>query len=178
MNQVLNKPNSIAADTCRWKPSDDGVFKINTEGANDYKNRLIGFGVILRDKAGHIKAAVVHNLKAMLSPLVAEALAIKRGILLALESGLVPFQVETNSLQLVNLINKRVASSADVGPIICEILAAVESLPNWSICHVSRKGNLDTHNLAKMAFSVESECCWLDDFTPCVERCIRFDFFV
>ncbi|KAK3228251.1 hypothetical protein Dsin_008113 [Dipteronia sinensis] len=69
-------------------------------------------------------------------------MAVKRGILLVLDSGLVPFQVETDSLLLVNLISN---------------------------------GNLAAHTLAKMALSIDSDCYWLDDLPPCVERHIRFD---
>ncbi|KAK2650531.1 hypothetical protein Ddye_018020 [Dipteronia dyeriana] len=111
----------------------------------------------------------------MLAPLIAEALAVKNGILLALGSGLVPFQIETDSLQLVNILQLGKAPSNDVGNIICKILGLLESIHGWSICHVSRRGNIAAHSLAKLGRSSVSGCFWLNVCPPCVEKCILSD---
>ncbi|KAK3205020.1 hypothetical protein Dsin_019066 [Dipteronia sinensis] len=105
---VNTKSKELDSDLCKWKPSEEGFFKIDSDAATDYKNRLIGFGVIIRDGSGQVKFAAAQNVKAMWSPLVAEAMAVKRGILMALDSGLMPVQVETDSLQLVKLISNGV----------------------------------------------------------------------
>ncbi|KAK1586282.1 hypothetical protein Q3G72_000803 [Acer saccharum] len=105
---------------------------------------------------------------ALISPLVAEALAVKFGIQLACEVGSVPFQV-------VNLINCGSLSDADVGPIIAEIVLALHLFPSCSIIHVPRNGNSAAHGLAKKALSIESEHCWLDCCPPCVEKVVKAD---
>ncbi|KAK0605541.1 hypothetical protein LWI29_027948 [Acer saccharum] len=84
---------------------------------------------------------------AVISPLVAEALAIKNGI----------------------------TSTADVGPIIVEISNALQSLPSCSNSHVPCKGNVVAHVLAEKAMSVESEYCWIDFCPPCTERIVQLD---
>ncbi|KAK2653417.1 hypothetical protein Ddye_013273 [Dipteronia dyeriana] len=111
----------------------------------------------------------------MLSSLIKEALAVKNGILLDLESGLVPFQIETDSLQLVIILHLGKVPSNDVGNIICEILGLLEPIPGWSICHVSRKGNTAVHSLAKLGGSSDSVRFWLNVCPPCMENCILSD---
>ncbi|KAK4840875.1 hypothetical protein QYF36_020169 [Acer negundo] len=85
------------------------------------------------------------------------------------------FQIETDSLRLVELIRRGEASSADVGSVIGEIMGSVEALPSWSISHVYRKDNLAAHTLSKLALSLESDYCRSDDFPPCSENCVLFD---
>ncbi|KAK2648631.1 hypothetical protein Ddye_016120 [Dipteronia dyeriana] len=73
-------------EICHWRPPNVGVYKINTDAATNDLNRRIGYGIIIRNSAGFVKAAAAKIVKAMLSPLIEEALAVKNGILLALES--------------------------------------------------------------------------------------------
>ncbi|KAK3198284.1 hypothetical protein Dsin_021699 [Dipteronia sinensis] len=81
-----------------WRPLEEGYWKINFYTATSYKNRLIGLGIIIRDVVGKVRADAAHKLMATFSPVEAEAMAARRGILLVVELGLVPFQIETDSL--------------------------------------------------------------------------------
>ncbi|KAK0599119.1 hypothetical protein LWI29_002563 [Acer saccharum] len=64
----------------KWMPTVEGSWKINTDVVSCYRDRVIGLGIIIRDASSRPKIAVVQNLKALFSPLVAEALAVKRGV--------------------------------------------------------------------------------------------------
>ncbi|KAK0581771.1 hypothetical protein LWI29_017729 [Acer saccharum] len=110
--------------------------KKNRDAASCYKERLIGLGLIIRDSGGQVRLAVAQNLVAMVSPLVAEALAVRNGIHLACEAGFVPFLLEIDSLQVVNMVQKGLHSDAEVGPIIAEIDGALQLLSNCCISHV------------------------------------------
>ncbi|KAK0602227.1 hypothetical protein LWI29_031518 [Acer saccharum] len=111
----------------------------------------------------------------MVPPLVAEAMAVRRGIHLAASEGIGVFHIETNSLQVAELVCKRVVSSVDVGPIISDILTSLKAFPGCSISHISRHGNFAAHSLAKEALSVNVDCVWVDCFPPCVERPVHDD---
>ncbi|KAK0574176.1 hypothetical protein LWI29_019355 [Acer saccharum] len=102
----------------------------------------------------------------MVPPLVAEAVVIKYGIQLAHEAGLVPFQIESDSLQAMELVSKGNPSDADVGPIIVEISNVLKKLPSCFISHVSCKGNVVAHVLAKKALFIESKHRWIDFCPP------------
>ncbi|KAK3199817.1 hypothetical protein Dsin_023232 [Dipteronia sinensis] len=71
------------------------------------------------DKSGD--NSVRSGYKAMFSPLVAEAMAVLRGILLALERSLVPFVIESDALNVVDLIKSGRSPSTDVGTMISDI---------------------------------------------------------
>ncbi|KAK4853390.1 hypothetical protein QYF36_008499 [Acer negundo] len=77
------------------------------------------------------------------------------------EAGLVPFQIEVDSLQAVVSVTKDHHSDADMGPIIKEISSMLRALPSHSISHIRRKGNVTTHALAKKALVVESNYRWI-----------------
>ncbi|KAK0571615.1 hypothetical protein LWI29_018896 [Acer saccharum] len=112
-----------------WKPPEDGIFKINTDAALDSLTRSMGFGIIIWDNSGAVKASAAQKVSALVSPLVAEAMAVGRGIKIALKEGLVPFQIESDSLQVVNMVLKREPSYADVGTIIDKILLSLSGKP-------------------------------------------------
>ncbi|KAK2643514.1 hypothetical protein Ddye_025277 [Dipteronia dyeriana] len=110
----------------KWKSPGQGVWKINTDAATCYSNTAIGLGIVIGDMSGIVKVAPSLKLQAMFSALVTEAMAVYRGILLAIESGMVPFQIESNSLHVVELVNRGVPSPAVVGSIISLILFHIE----------------------------------------------------
>ncbi|KAK3182692.1 hypothetical protein Dsin_029978 [Dipteronia sinensis] len=89
------------------------------------------------DASGKVKMAAVRKLTAMVSLVVAEALAVNCGIQMAMEAGLVPFQIETDSLQVVNLMRAGSSTFEDVSPIIDEISGFLRSMPCSSIDHIS-----------------------------------------
>ncbi|KAK2647882.1 hypothetical protein Ddye_015371 [Dipteronia dyeriana] len=176
VHYVSNSSHKMrGADFRRLRPPDKGVYKVNTDAATDYNNQKIGFGIIIMDSRGLVKATAIKSVIAMLAHLSAEAMAVKHGILLALDSELMSIQIETDSLQLVNILSLGKACSFDVGSIISEILDLLEVILSWSICHIPRKGNLAAHSLARIGLSTVSDCFWSNAYPPCVERCIRND---
>ncbi|KAK0592479.1 hypothetical protein LWI29_019869 [Acer saccharum] len=86
-----NGSSSSVESPLRWTPPAGGLFKVNTDAATCFVNRSIGLGIIIRDSSGMVRASAVKHITATFSPLVAEALAMWHGILLAVNKGLVPF---------------------------------------------------------------------------------------
>ncbi|KAK4840523.1 hypothetical protein QYF36_010958 [Acer negundo] len=113
----------------------------------------------------------------MIPPLIVEALEMWHGIVLAVENGLVPFHIETDSLQVPDLVNKGQVSPVEVGSTISLILSSLEKALGCVVSHISRKGNLVAHNLAKLALSLVKDSCWLDAYPPCVEQLVHLDAF-
>ncbi|KAK3226094.1 hypothetical protein Dsin_005956 [Dipteronia sinensis] len=87
--QHIDKPSLLDHElVVKWIPLEDGVWEINMDAANCYQNQKIGLGIIIRNKSEVVKAAASLRIQAMFSPLVAEAIAVWQGILLASNSGL------------------------------------------------------------------------------------------
>ncbi|KAK2655169.1 hypothetical protein Ddye_008221 [Dipteronia dyeriana] len=70
--------HSAHEDSIVWQvdQADVGTWKINTDVATWYDRRAIGLGIVIRDKAGTVKAVASLRIQAMVVPLVAEAMAI------------------------------------------------------------------------------------------------------
>ncbi|KAK2659363.1 hypothetical protein Ddye_005896 [Dipteronia dyeriana] len=95
------------------------------------------------------------------SPEIIEAMAILRGLRLALENGLVPMILESDALDLVNKIRSQTVPSSEVGVIIHDILILLGNLDLSSIRFVSRLANKVAHCLAKLALKFLGEfVCW------------------
>ncbi|KAK0586989.1 hypothetical protein LWI29_015756 [Acer saccharum] len=134
-----------------------GFWKINIDTASYYNERLIGLGMIIHDSVGKVKFAAAQKLVALVSPFMAEALVVRNGIQMDYEADLVPFQIEFDSLQVVDLVRKGIPFAVDVGPVIAKISKALQSLPRCFIDHVPCKGNVAAHSLARKALSLESD---------------------
>ncbi|KAK1571403.1 hypothetical protein Q3G72_016361 [Acer saccharum] len=150
-NKTRNEPKPKIGQFTSWRPPDVSFWKINTDAATKYKDCLIDLGFIIRDVDGKVKTAAALKITVTFSPVVVEALAVKCGIAKAVELGLIPFQLETDSLHVVQLIHCGETSSADVGPVITDNVDSLQRLPSWSINFVPRSGNATAHSLAKIA---------------------------
>ncbi|KAK4851629.1 hypothetical protein QYF36_016970 [Acer negundo] len=172
---ILANPRTVLPSIIHgWRSSEGAAWKINYDATTDYARRVIGQGINIRDKSCKVFSADALKVKAMYSPIIAEAMAVWWGIGLALDFGLVPFQIESDCLQVVEMVSK---GSAEVGHIISMIVASLGLNPGCSISHTPSTGNLVAHHLAKIALLVDHDCFWLDSCPPCMERLVQIDAF-
>lgn len=64
----------------RWLPPQGQTYKANVERAVFAKLKVMGIGVVVRDKKGKVKAALRKKINAPLGPVEAEAKAFEMGI--------------------------------------------------------------------------------------------------
>ncbi|KAK0599705.1 hypothetical protein LWI29_007836 [Acer saccharum] len=159
----------------RWRPPEQGFWKVNSDATTCLKVPSSGLGIIIRSADRSVCVAAAYNSKATFLPIVAEAMTVRRGIFLAIELGLVPFLIESNCFQVVQMIRYGDSFNGDVGPIISNVVLSLKSLPRCSIGFVPRAGNAVAHSLAKLAISFNVDRCWLDSFPPYVERSVLLD---
>ncbi|KAK0601310.1 hypothetical protein LWI29_023054 [Acer saccharum] len=100
---------------------------------------------------------VSQSFQGVLQPQVAEAVAVLRGLRLALESGLYPALLESDALSVVKMINERVIPCADIGIVLHDILVELGNPCFISVSFVPRLANCVAHNLAKLALGSEGE---------------------
>ncbi|KAL5745130.1 hypothetical protein ACOSP7_026276 [Xanthoceras sorbifolium] len=92
------------------------------------------------------------------SPQIAEALAIKRGLTLAIEIGFTCVCLESDASAVVNLITSR-----------CQPLSEISSV---SVSFVAREANRVAHRLAKFGLSFVDDFVGLKDCPFCVENLV------
>ncbi|KAL5753986.1 hypothetical protein ACOSP7_022206 [Xanthoceras sorbifolium] len=74
----------------RWRAPSLGWLKLNTDPAFDSYRRRLGFGVVICDSKGLVMLSGSLVFDGFFSPEIAEAMAILRGVQLALEMGFSP----------------------------------------------------------------------------------------
>ncbi|KAK3222944.1 hypothetical protein Dsin_009969 [Dipteronia sinensis] len=131
-----------------WKPPDSGWYKINTNVAINKLGKKIGFGIVIRDATGSVVASSSQSVIATLSPQVAEAEAILRGLHLARGLGLLLVTIESDAAMVVKWTNKGSHCGADVGLVLDDIVAMSRSLGCGLISFVPQKANQVVHFLA------------------------------
>ncbi|KAL5817062.1 hypothetical protein ACOSQ3_025440 [Xanthoceras sorbifolium] len=159
----------------KWHPPNSNCYKFNTDASIDDHKNCTGLGVIIRDSRGLVMASCVKGFDSLYSPPIAEALAILRGITLAVETGLLLVCVESDTKFVVNLITSKAAPISEIGVVIEEILLLISMHPVYSVRFIPRLANWVAHWLAKFGLSVVGEFVWLEDCPLCVENLVLND---
>ncbi|KAL5779613.1 hypothetical protein ACOSQ2_010350 [Xanthoceras sorbifolium] len=139
----------------RWLAPSPGWFKINSDVAVDVRGRRLGFGVVIRDYMGKVLVSYTSLLLGLFSSDIGEALAILRGLRLAIDMGLSTVCVESDAASVVKQLSSRVTSCSDIGLILDDILSLVVNFADLSFSSVRRSANIVAHGLAKFALSYQ-----------------------
>ncbi|KAK3182792.1 hypothetical protein Dsin_030078 [Dipteronia sinensis] len=105
-----------------------------------------------------------------------EAIAIYSGVELACETGLVPFEIESDAAVVVDWINEAKVFESEVGTIIDDIRFLMQRLNTCNVKFVFRKANYVAHFLAKLALSICEDQVWLEEYPSCVRKYLLDDF--
>jgi hypothetical protein len=151
----------------KWNAHDVGVFKINTDTTLREADLSVGADSIIHDDGGHVWVSSAQKFVFGFSPLMAKALAILRGLHLAVDYGLLPTVLESDAKSVVDLINSDSCSFTDIGVIVSDIVA-LSCRFNIPISFVPRGANKVAHDLAKFALMSTDSCFWLESCPPCL----------
>ncbi|KAF7843116.1 reverse transcriptase [Senna tora] len=148
----------------RWSPPIGNALKINCDAAFSCESGIAGLGIVIRNEYGVVVDGKGVRTNACSAP-VAESLALREALRLALDLQLVNFSVESDCNDLVKAINlKDVNWDWRCSNIVKDILLLCGRL-NWpSIMHVKRSANKAADWLASV---VSRRMCPLDwDVNP------------
>ncbi|TXG55030.1 hypothetical protein EZV62_020286 [Acer yangbiense] len=132
-------------------PPESENFKLNVDAAIDKDRGRVGIGLIIRDCNGEVLASCAQRIDDFCTPMVAEAVAILRGLMFAREVGIWPQVVESDAKAVVDLVN--------CDGLICSDMDADRA----------------AHSIAKLGLHVVSDCVWLQECPPCVTPIVLGD---
>jgi hypothetical protein len=144
-----------------WEPPDEDWIKINTDVGISFDTRMGGAGGIARSPTGFIGAWSKPYL-GITDPLIAEALALRDGVIFAKLRGFPRVVLEVDCLELVNLWDARAVSRSVVAPILSEVDGLASSFLSFCIKHVKRAANVPAHLCARYACTQEITSCWMN----------------
>ena len=95
---------SQAVPELRWKPPNEDVLKINTDGSFVQDERCGGWGFVVRDSVGEVMGAGAGHLKHVADAFHAEAEACSKALQIAQYWGISCIQIETDSQLLIHAL--------------------------------------------------------------------------
>ncbi|KAL5741774.1 hypothetical protein ACOSP7_028506 [Xanthoceras sorbifolium] len=107
--------------------------------------------------------------------MVAEDLAMLKGLQFALDSGLLPSILDTDSLAVITAINNPSAYLSKVGLVIIDIVDLLSSCPGSKVQFVPRSANSVDLTLARFALSLDRDYFWLEDYPNCIGEVLVAD---
>ncbi|KAK3222349.1 hypothetical protein Dsin_009374 [Dipteronia sinensis] len=133
-------------------------------------------GMVIRNHNGIVMVVGAQRIHASFSPMIAEVVAFLRGIDLAIEKGMLPIVVETYALSVMNLVRAGCPISSDIGLVIGDVMARLQSIIGSKVVFVPRMANYVAHTLLKMALSLSHDRFWTEEYPLCVERYILDEY--
>ncbi|KAL5762184.1 hypothetical protein ACOSP7_018448 [Xanthoceras sorbifolium] len=160
---ISRPPLSI---TVCWNPPPKGCLKLNVDAAINKCAGKIGLGVVVRDYTGSLVFAA-----GIVAPLVvdvtcAEAKALLAGAQMAVDRDLLPLQIESDALNVVNLCKAGDLIRSDLGIIIQDIIDVCCDYDIVSISYVPRNCNMVAHTISKWVIGFNSSTVWSSAFPP------------
>jgi len=153
----------------KWRPPQPGHYKVNVDGAVFAKKKQVGVGVIIRDSAGMVIAALSRKLALPLGVLETEAKAMEVGVQFALDVGARDLTLEGDSLCICNALQGLGEASSSVHNFVTGTLHLAKGFRNAAFSHTKSPANVPAHFLAQHATNVENYVAWLEECPSHVE---------
>ncbi|KAL5581936.1 hypothetical protein UlMin_014378 [Ulmus minor] len=152
----------------KWTPPVVGHLKINVDALMNRLSGACGLSIIARDYLGEVKFAKSIFWPMPICIVAAEALAIKFGMITAIEEDVVIFSITSNSSLVVAAINSKKRILNDFGVIVDEIRDLAASYCTDGFEFTPRSANNPADCLAKWPMSNSMSFFWKDDFPSSV----------
>ncbi|PON76733.1 Ribonuclease H-like domain containing protein [Trema orientale] len=158
---TVSSPNLALSSSSRWSRPRVGGPKLNTDAAFPARESFIGCGGVIRDEHGSVLVCWPIRVVGCFNVEVAELIATREGLRLAVEFGCPLAEIETDSLLVVHSISSPQLCST-VGLLVRDISLLFSSTDYGSRRHVSRNRNMVAHKLASFAIISSSDKIWGD----------------
>ncbi|KAM0910351.1 hypothetical protein ACQ4PT_014188 [Festuca glaucescens] len=145
-----------------WRKPEAGRLKLNFDGSSKHASRRASIGGVYRDHEGGFVLGYAERIGKATSS-VAELVALRRGLELALENGWLNISIEGDAKTVVDVVKKRASVRAAEDLRQCEEIAALLPLlddGDMAVSHVRRAGNRVAHGFAKLGHGVAWPRVW------------------
>ena len=144
-----------------WSRPPAGCLKVNTDVAFLESTRTGSTGAVLRDDRGGVLAAATHAYSNVANVLMAEAMAVRDGVLLAIEQGEMRVILETDNATLVTLLHSDDGIRSTIAGVWHEIRELSLSFSSFVCVHVNRESNEAAHLCVRMASVSRPVLSWV-----------------
>ena len=143
-----SKVKNVVSIPIKWVAPPLGWFKLNTDGSSLGNPGLARGGGIIRnhlgDWVGGFSRAIGYT-----TSVQAELRALKDGLILAIDLGILNLEIEMDSLVAVELLNSITTPNAFLSSIVADCRYLMERFEHASLKHIFREANGCADLLAK-----------------------------
>ncbi|KAL2935643.1 hypothetical protein RDABS01_018761, partial [Bienertia sinuspersici] len=169
----LRSRNSEAGGSI-WQPPHQLWYKLNSDAAT-FGRGMLGLGAVVRDHVGDVMAATCWYGEGSREVEVAEALAARHGLSIAIEVGLTSIILETNCIKLYQHLKKGKREASYFGKIVQDILHIAKRCKGISYTHIKRSGIRVAHELAKVSKDYFEMMVWFEKVPPSMHDYVMAD---
>lgn len=157
---------------CKWIPLAYPSYCLKIDGSVQLLDKTAGIGCIIRDNSGKLVVAGSANL-GRTNINMAELLALRTGILLALRANISNLIIQSDSSYVVSCVNRKKAAQWQQQHLVRDILALAKNLHEVKISFVYREQNGVADKLTKFASSTDF---WQDNSSYVLNLGLPFRF--
>nr|XP_023917061.1 uncharacterized protein LOC112028598 [Quercus suber] len=154
-NEEKTEYQAVLVHLASWQPPRQGCYKVNMDGMVFRSSKQAGAGVIIRDGADEVIAALSKKWKCPLGAIEAEAKALEAGINFVWEVGIREAEFEMDSLMICNALHGLESPPSSIVNVLAGVRHQVSSFRQWKFTHIKKQGNVPAHLLAQLARNVE-----------------------
>lgn len=140
------------------------------------EKQVVGLGVVVRDVDRNCLAAIVKTTKYFGNVAMAKAVAVEWVLQVALKVGGTSMVLESDSQEVVSLVNNRKNSMYEIFWVISKILENKKNFYNFKAQHTPRLYNGIAHSIAKFALQMMEIVIQLDEVP--IDICICFQIYL
>lgn len=130
----------------------------------DVHNQVTGMGGVVWDFEGEVLASICSSVDHSTLPILAEALTLRKMMILCAEMGFTQLCFEGDCLGIVNVVRGVNVGDKLIGSIILDIQQLLSSHSDWTTTFVSLEFNTVVHTLVKLACIVLTKTVWLEEY--------------
>lgn len=117
------KPRPHMSEVIKWKPPQQGRYKVNTDGAVFAKRKCVGFGVVVHDSKREVIAALCKRMAGLLGALETEAKAMEVAVQFAVDIGIRDVIFEGDSLSICQMIQRSTEAQSSIQNVVDGIIS-------------------------------------------------------
>lgn len=136
-----------------WFPPPPSFNKLDFDGS--VRNSYASAGVIISDSQGSLIKACAYNLGTA-KVYIAEAMALQKGILLAIQEGISQLHIVGDNLLVINTVQVKWAPSRQIANIIKDIQHLLATFCHCNIQHIYKEVNKAIDWIAKVDHLINS----------------------
>lgn len=151
-----NPSHACNQDDIKWKHPDAGHLKLNVDASVFMDSGSFSIGMVLRDHNGLFLKGKTMRFPGNVQVFEAEAVGVHEALLEAASSVSQPLIIETDSLMVVQALQKRRQYQTEVGSTLEACQDILASKTSFRISHVRKLANKAAHLLARVPCSLNS----------------------